>query len=269
MLLEKFYTNPKIAAQCVNLVKKHVSVQSSDIIIEPSAGKGAFIPFIKKIANHHMFYDIKPDDENIIKQNFLTLKNNFKHPIHVIGNPPFGRKLSSAIKFIRKCDELKAKSISFILPRSFKKSSVKKSVPLHYHLKHQIELPNDSFIHHNKPFHIPTIFQIWIRKDKSRKKHKILYPNKFYKFTKDRNKCHIAVRRVGYNTGNVNKCSSAYNLNSHYFIEVLNEHFDIDNIISAIKQITINKKSNTGSISISKQFLIKKLNKIIIPKKNI
>ncbi|WP_396189529.1 hypothetical protein [Flavobacterium sp.] len=267
--MEKFYTNPLVAAQCVKLIKQHVDINPSDILIEPSAGNGAFIPHLKSISKNCMFYDIKPEHPDIIKQNFFNLKNNFKSSIHIIGNPPFGRKMSSAIKFIKKCDQLNVKSISFILPRSFKKLSVKKSVPLHYHLKYQIELPHNSFIYHNKPFEIPTVFQIWIRKEKLRKKHTILYPTEYYKFTKNLNECHIAFRRVGYNTGVVNSCSSSLNSNTHYFIKVLYTGFDIDNIISRIKKIKINKKSNTGSISISKQFLIKKLNDIIVPAKYI
>jgi len=263
MLLEKFYTNPKIAKYCINVFKKHVDIDDNDMIIEPSAGSGVFIPYIKRISKQYAFYDIKPEHPDVIKHNFLTLKNDFQHPVHIIGNPPFGRKMSSAIKFIKKCDKLNAKSISFILPRSFKKDSIKKSVPLQYHLKHQIELPANSFNYHNKPFNIPTIFQIWVRKDKMRKKHTILYPNKYYQFTKDHGECDIVFRRVGYNTGAVNKCSKLYNKNSHYFIQLLHKDLDINKIISKLQKIQINKKSNIGSISVSKQYLIKKFNNII------
>ena len=263
MLLEKFYTNPKIAKYCMKLFKKYVDIDDNDMIIEPSAGSGVFIPYIKRISKNYAFYDIKPEHPEIIKHNFLTLKNDFQYPIHVVGNPPFGRKMSSVIKFIKKCDKLTAKSISFILPRSFKKPSIKKSVPLNYHLKYQVELPENSFNKRGIDFNIPCVFQIWIRKDRIRKKHTILYPNKYYRFTKDYNQCDIVFRRVGYNTGAVNRCSNVYNPNSHYFIKLLHKDLHINDIISKLQKIKINKKSNIGSISVSKQYLIKKFNNII------
>ena len=56
------------------------------------------------------------------------LKNNLNsRKIHVIGNPPFGRQSSLAIKFIKKSCSF-SDTISFILPKSFKKDSMKKSI---------------------------------------------------------------------------------------------------------------------------------------------
>ena len=59
--------------------------------------------------------------------------------IHIIGNPPFGRQSSMAIKFIKKCCSF-ANSISFILPKSFKKDSMKKYFEKHYHLIYEMDL---------------------------------------------------------------------------------------------------------------------------------
>ncbi len=71
-----------------------------------------------------------PEHDEIIKQNYLELnytkmREDF-NKIHIIGNPPFGRQSSLAIKFIKKCCEF-SNSISFILPKSFKKESMRKS----------------------------------------------------------------------------------------------------------------------------------------------
>jgi hypothetical protein len=52
---------------------------------------------------------------------------NIKIIIHIIGNPPFGRQSSTAIKFIKKSC-LFCNSLSFILPKSFKKDSLKNKV---------------------------------------------------------------------------------------------------------------------------------------------
>ena len=72
------------------------------------------------------------DNNEIIKQYYLlfdygSMKETFSK-MHIIGNPPFGRQSSLAIKFIKKSCEF-CDSISFILPKSFKKDSLKK----HFH----------------------------------------------------------------------------------------------------------------------------------------
>ena len=111
-------------------------------------------------------------DKEIIKQDFLSLDltsiiNRYNN-IHIIGNPPFGRQSATAIKFIKKCC-LFSKSISFILPKSFKKDSLKDKFELHYHLLYENDLEklndNSSFILQDKTIDVPCVFQIWIKKD--------------------------------------------------------------------------------------------------------
>ena len=66
---------------------------------------------------------MEPENSEIMKQDYLNfdyntmIKKKF-NKIHVIGNPPFGRQSSLAIKFIKKSLEY-CDSISFILPKSF------------------------------------------------------------------------------------------------------------------------------------------------------
>lgn len=107
------------------LFKKYITILDNDLIIEPSSGNGSFIENIKALSCNYKFYDIEPEHNDIYKQDFLELdymklKEKYE-TIHIIGNPPFGRQSSLAIKFIKKCC-----SISFILPKSFKKDSIKK-----------------------------------------------------------------------------------------------------------------------------------------------
>ena len=72
-------------------------------------------------------YDIAPEKEYIEKQDYLELdiSKMTSTTYHVIGNPPFGRQSSLAKKFIKKTCKY-ASSISFILPKSFKKESFQK-----------------------------------------------------------------------------------------------------------------------------------------------
>jgi hypothetical protein len=255
--IDKFYTHPHIAKICCDYMKKYV--KENDLCIEPSAGSGSFIPFIKKLSKYHKYYDIKPENPKIIKKDFLKLKLSSKKVIHVIGNPPFGRRSSTAIKFIKHCAELKAQTIAFILPISFKKDLFKKAFPLNYHLKVQKDLPEYSFIYDNKPYNVKCIWQIWERKDIERKKplkHKACC----FSFVKKPD-CEYVIRRVGHNVGKTSRCSKTDNTNTNWFIKMNNGYHNIP--IMKLNNIKYNITRNVGPNSISKQEIIKKYNKVL------
>lgn len=165
---DKYYTINEVVEICMKKFIQHVKVDENDICIESSAGNGAFIFFIKKVFHNYEFYDIEPEHKEIIKQDYLLLdtKKFENKNVHVIGNPPFGRQSSLAIKFIKKSTEF-CRTLSFILPKSFKKKSMQKYFPLHYHMECEVELPKNSFTIENKIHDVPCIFQIWIKKDAS------------------------------------------------------------------------------------------------------
>jgi len=131
-VVDKFYTKPTIARKCCIHALKYLKIKKTDIVIEPSAGSGSFISYCKKLSDNTIFIDLYPEyigtDHNILKQDFLKYdtktvleKNINGSRIHIIGNPPFGRQSSMAIKFIKKCSTF-CDTISFILPKSFKKT---------------------------------------------------------------------------------------------------------------------------------------------------
>lgn len=165
-IIDKFYTKNKIVDLCMENIKKYLTIEQNDVIIEPSAGNGAFINNIKNITSNYIFYDIEPEHSDIIKQDYLLINTtifNKYNKIHIIGNPPFGRQSSTVIKFIKKSSNF-ADTISFILPKSFKKQSLQKYFPLNFHLIHEIILPINSFIISNKEHNVPCVFQIWLKK---------------------------------------------------------------------------------------------------------
>jgi hypothetical protein len=262
--LDKFYTNPDIVKICYDAIKKHLDINKNDLIIEPSAGNGSFINIIKKLSNNYRFYDIKPENKEIVKKNFLDLlPEDSYNNCHIIGNPPFGNKSSMAIAFIKHATNiLRAKSISFILPISFKKSSQQKSFPLNYHLIYQSNLPENSFTHFGITKNIKTVFQIWIRKDNSRRITQKLTPSEWYSFSKKENST-ISIRRVGSKIGYVKISEESDNINTHWFIKI-NKIFNItiDNLLIKLNRLNFNKDNNVGALSISKQDIIRKYNRI-------
>jgi len=166
--IDKYYTAEFAVDLCLSHIQTYIQTSETDLIIEPSAGNGAFIPGIKAITNHYEFYDLEPENEEIIKQDYLCydyvrVRNKYEK-IHIIGNPPFGRQSSFAIKFIKKSCEF-CNSISFILPKSFKKESLRKTFPANFHLLFETDLPDKSFLVQGIEHNVPCIFQIWEKKE--------------------------------------------------------------------------------------------------------
>jgi hypothetical protein len=261
---DKYYTKNEVVINCKDAIIKYVNIKKNDIIIEPSAGNGSFIDMIKGMTNNYYFYDIMPENDKITKQDFLKFDyTNIKalnKKIHIIGNPPFGRQSSLAIQFIKKCCEF-ADSISFILPKSFKKESNKAKFDLHYHLKYEIDLPENSFTVNDKDCDVPCIFQIWIKKNITRIKPDKIEPNNFIFVNKEDNH-DISFRRVGVYAGNIDKNTKDKSFQSHYFIKFTNDK-TIDENINLLKKIKFDFNNTVGPKSISKQELIKEFNKYI------
>jgi hypothetical protein len=205
--IDKYYTSKSAAGKCMKLLKEHITISDEDLVIEPSAGDGAFINLIEALCPNSVFYDLIPANDKVNKQDYFELDHNeipnynlYKR-IHVMGNPPFGRQSSLAIKFIKKscvyCDTL-----SFILPKSFKKDSMKKHFPLEYHLVHEYDLPENSFLVDGKDHDVPCVFQIWEKRDMNREVPEKLIP-KNYRFVKKDENPDLSFRRVGVIAGTI------------------------------------------------------------------
>jgi hypothetical protein len=265
-IIDKFYTKKEIAQYIIDLFKQHIAPNNDDLIIEPSAGNGAFIDAIKSLTCNYEFYDLKPEHEEIIKQDYLlyntnnTNNTNNTQKIHILGNPPFGRQSSLAIKFIKKSCQFCC-SISFILPKSFKKDSLKKTFPLNFHLLFEMDLPEKSFLVNNKEHDIPCIFQIWIKKTYDREVSTKLEPHNFI-FVEKTDNPNISFRRIGVNAGTIDVNSTNKSVQSHYFIKFTNAN-DLEKNIDLLNTIVYDSNNTVGPKSIGKQELIKEFNKVL------
>lgn len=230
--IDKFYTKKSVADICQNYINKYIKFEPNDIIIEPSVGNGSFIDCIKSFPTKNIFFDLEPEHNEIIKQDYLLLEvDKFKiyNKIHIIGNPPFGRQSSLAIKFIKKsclfCD-----TISFILPRSFKKQSLQNKFPSNFHLIFEIDLPSNSFLVNNQDYDVPCLFQIWQKSHIDRITPIKLTPKNFT-FVKKTDKPDISFRRVGVNAGCISTDTDNKSVQSHYFIKFSNTNNIEHNIV--------------------------------------
>jgi len=264
--IDKYYTNPETVKLCIEYIDKYVVMDDLDLIIEPSAGNGAFIEGIKSLTYNHLFYDIEPENEEITKQDFLKLDiyakglNEFQNKIHIVGNPPFGRQSSLAIKFIKKACEF-AHSISFILPKSFKKDSLIQKFPLNFHRIFEIDLPDNSFLVNGETHDVPCIFQIWMKRSYNRETVEQMKPLNF-RFVKKTENPDISFRRVGVNAGTIDTECDNKSIQSHYFIKFSNDKNISDNIMR-LSGITFDFNNTIGPKSISKQELIQKFNPLL------
>lgn len=160
--LNKFYTIPSYSKKCINKVFELYDKSNFDLIVEPSAGNGSFfnqLDFENKVG-----IDISPENENIIKMDFFdyqppTLKNN----ILVIGNPPFGKVSSQAIKFFNHSSKW-SNVIAFIIPRTFRRPSVQNKLNKMFHLIYDenVSIKPCCF---TPQIMVKCCFQIWEKKD--------------------------------------------------------------------------------------------------------
>ena len=262
--IDKYYTKKTAVESCISLIKQYIQIDSNDLIIEPSAGNGSFISSIKELSVNTIFYDLEPENSEITKQDYLMLDyQQHRHKygrIHIIGNPPFGRQSSLAIKFIKRsclfCD-----SISFILPKSFKKDSLKAKIPLMFHLVCEIDLPDNSFLVDGLEHNVPCIFQIWEKKLDNRLANQKLEPVHF-RFVDKSESPDISFRRVGVNAGMIDIHIDEKSVQSHYFIQFTNNKSLEDNL-KQLSMIEYEINNTVGPRSISKQELIKEFIKVL------
>jgi hypothetical protein len=238
---------------------------------------------IKSINCKSAFFDIEPANDAIIRQDFLeldlkALQNSTNTTnIHIVGNPPFGRQSSLAIKFIKRAAK-HCSSISFILPKTFKKQGMHKHIDKHFHLIVEEDIEEKAFLLDNedKEHGVPCVFQIWMKKDEPRPIQETLKPNHygFVSAVYGKNEhgeevkipptdADISFRRVGVKAGKIDKMLSDKSTQSHYFIKFAGNIFN-STLFNKLSKIKFNTSDDTvGAKSISKPELIAEYNKVV------
>lgn len=166
--LDKFYTKPSISNKCLAKIGDIYDWDKWDLVVEPSAGNGSFLSQIqttKKIG-----LDIAPEHDDIVRQNFFEYTPAIGPVGHknilVVGNPPFGRVSSLAVKFFNHSAKW-CRVIAFIVPKTFRRVSLQNRLDPKFHLIHDDTIPSDpcSF---NPPMQVKCCFQIWEKRNEDR-----------------------------------------------------------------------------------------------------
>lgn len=161
--LDKFYTNEDTVDRCLGLLYD-IYKEPFDLTVEPSAGSGAFL---KKIKGNKIGLDIEPEHPDIIKKDFFdyTLEL-YLNNVLVLGNPPFGKCSSLAIKFFNHSATF-ADVIAFIIPRTFRRVSLQNKLDKYFHLVLDEELPLNPCCFTPK-MSVKCCFQIWEKRRQPR-----------------------------------------------------------------------------------------------------
>ena len=251
--LDKFYTIPECAKNCIDKVDNLYDPTKWDLIVEPSAGNGSFLNQIPSC--HKIGIDISPEHPDIIKQDFFDYSPPAdKNRILVIGNPPFGRVSSLAIKFFNHAAKW-ATVIAFIIPRTFRKISVQNKLDGMFHLVHDEEIPNHPCCFSPKMM-VKCCFQVW-EKNPAEKRQIVDLPTTHpdWEFLKwgpkdDRGQptppaaADFAMRAYGGNIGEIKK-DGLYELRPkswHWF----KSNIDKTELIERFKQLDYSKSVNTA-----------------------
>ena len=246
---DQFYTNERVATECVERVIELLPVTREYRWVEPSAGNGVFLRSLPASFDS-IGVDIEPKAKGILSQDYLTWQPPMGKSI-VFGNPPFGRQSSLAKAFISKSCAF-ATVIAFILPKSFTKPSMVRAFDRTFHLLQSTELEKNSFVVNGEPYDVPCVFQIWQKRETERLLEEKIEPRGF-DYVKPTEPYHVAFRRVG---GLAGKCykhdGTAFSVQSHYFLafhEDAIEHMEV--IMERINQ-HIFPSNTVGPRSLSK-----------------
>lgn len=162
---ERYLTPPGLAKRCIDLVAARFPLADFDLVVEPSAGEGAF--FERLPQETRVGVDLDPGHPELVRADFLTWRPAAGvRRVLTIGNPPFGQRAALAVKFLEHACSY-SDVVAFVLPRSFNKYTFQDRVPRTFHLVDSLEC--DTFLGPDgRPVEVRAVFQVWQRREELR-----------------------------------------------------------------------------------------------------
>lgn len=117
--LDKYYTSQELADYCTQKVIEIIGKENIAELIESSAGNGVFLNSFEKLLPSipYKAYDIEPQNNRIVKADFLKLEMEYKKGRIVGFNFPYGSRNNLSRAFANKGFEI-AEYVCSILPIS-------------------------------------------------------------------------------------------------------------------------------------------------------
>lgn len=209
--LDQYYTRPGVAARCYRIVSRFYDT-AAFLLVEPSAGTGVFA---RLLLPESLAYDLEPKHPLVQRGDFLEITVPHGRRVMVIGNPPFGRGSRMALRFFNHAASF-AEVIAMIVPRTFRKASIENRLDSAFHLVFEETVTRDAFTFNGKVHDVPTMFQVWERREEARPLRSVEITHPDFTFVEP-GFSDFAIRRIGVWAGRIHRDRNA-SASSHYFI---------------------------------------------------
>jgi predicted RNA methylase len=210
-----------------DIVKAQVAdIDPESTVCVPGAGIGTYIvALLERGVSPQNIYAVENDPRfggigggifrrlgvNYEQADFLEWQPDMKFDV-IVGNPPYGKNASLAVKFLNKAVEL-TDHISYVLPRTFRKPSILNRVHPELHLVADDIVSDEMF-----GGTILTCYQIWEKREEARAKIPTVTTHPDFKFvTVD--EANLFVGGVGAAAGSVKDSGYDHYNTRHYFLQ--------------------------------------------------
>ncbi|WP_162600876.1 Eco57I restriction-modification methylase domain-containing protein [Paraburkholderia sp. C35] len=219
--LDQFYTSPAVAHSLYQTLLTRLGRKAKGLrFVEPSAGAGAFF---EQFPAGSIGLDLDPRCDGVEQADFFDwTPEEPAAPMAFVGNPPFGKNASLAVRFFNRAASFPGTSfIAFVVPRSFEKASVQRRLDRGFRLVHQEILPESAFVHEGEPYDVPCTFMLWERSAVHASEPVPVvrtHPDFVLLSDAERLSADFAVQRVGSAAGAVKDMFGRVPTGSHYFV---------------------------------------------------
>lgn len=266
--LDQFYTAPSVAQSLYQTLVARLGRKVTGLtFVEPSAGAGAFF---QQFPAGSVGLDLDPRCAGVEQADFFAwTPANPAAPMAFVGNPPFGRCASLAVKFFNRAASFPGtKVVAFVVPRSFEKTSIQDRLDRGFRLAHQEVLPDDAFVYEGKPYNVPCTWMVWERRSAADAAHaaepaEVVRTHPDFRLLDDaeRLSADFAVQRVGANAGTVKDMAWSLGVGSHYFVRAT-DRYAKDEVRAVFERLQqdgawdVVKRRTAGNLSIAKGELV-------------
>ena len=167
---DQYFTKRSVAQGYIEITNKLFPFKDYDLILEPSAGEGAFLDYLPK--GKSLGVDIDPQRKDVVEQDFFEYSTNKK--TLTIGNPPFGIRNKLSVRFFNHAANF-SDTIAFIIPNPWKMYSIHKRLDNRFKLVYEEQLQPFSFQKQGKSpgkrhlednsTNVNCVFQIWTKEE--------------------------------------------------------------------------------------------------------
>ena len=153
--LDQYFTKPEVVQRCL---AKLGDLSRYDLVIEPSAGNGAFLEGLQH--SNKIGIDIAPQHKDVMKADWLEYRiDQTAKCVLVVGNPPYGRYHKSSSAFIMHATRFpNVRTVAFILPNVYRKHTRQRIISKKWRIASMTELGRDCFTLEGRDYHVPTSF---------------------------------------------------------------------------------------------------------------